>query len=758
MTDLSLDRRRFVGAAAGTAGVLSVAVLLPGVAAAAAAGDTTIPGGTAVAAPGAASGVADAVTTLLPWIILTPGGDVRLWSPTSEMGQGTHTAHAAIIADELGVDLARVSIDTAEPSDPFRRAGANGQPGSMGSGGSQGVRYWIEGLRKAAAQAREMLVAAAATRLGVPADSLTAEDGVVRHAASGRRLTYAALVAEAAKLVPPAAPALRPAASRRYVGSAALRRLDVPAKVDGSNVFSADFRRPGMVYACARLAPVRGATVARVDRASVTALPGVLEVIEFPGGVAVIAKTQWQAMRAADALQVEFTPTPGDTLDSAAISAQLRAGLEAPTRAIAKDVGDFVAVRAAAARVVTADYEVPYLNHAPMETWSCTVERDDAGTWHLWAPTQGQDRIRSTAARTLGVPPEQVRVHTLKLGGGFGRRLHDDGIPGAVLASKALGGRAVKFFWPREAEFLAVAGRPCAMARLTAALDAQGRVTGLHLRASGPSMQRSFAPMPPGVDFDTFVDGQALQNQAESRYRVGAHRLDYAMRHNHVPTAPWRSVGATQNAFFLESFVDEIARATGKDPLALRREMLAHDARALKVVETAAAKAGWGREGRGTPERPLVAGHALGLAYFECYGSLTAHVAEVSLGEGGLPRVHRVVCAIDCGQVVTPDGARSQVEGGIIQGLSAAMFEAVTIAGGAAVERNFDRYRLLRINEAPRIEVHFIESGEKIGGIGEPGLPPISAAVANAIARLDGTRVRQLPLVAGLERARSKAG
>jgi isoquinoline 1-oxidoreductase beta subunit len=222
------------------------------------------------------------------------------------------------------------------------------------------------------------------------------------------------------------------------------------------------------------------------------------------------------------------------------------------------------------------------------------------------------------------------------------------------------------------------------------------------------------------------------------------------MRHNHVPTAPWRSVGATQNAFFLESFVDEIALATGKDPLALRRELLAHDARALKVVETAAAKAGWGRDGRGTPQRPLPASHALGLAYFECYGSLCAHVAEVSLGEGGLPRVHRVTCAIDCGQVVTPDGARAQVEGGILQGLSAALFEAVTIAGGAAVERNFDRYRLLRLPEAPRIEVHFIESGEKLGGIGEPGLPPISAAVANAYARLTGTRVRRLPLAVGI--------
>ncbi|MCU0757787.1 MAG: molybdopterin-dependent oxidoreductase [Steroidobacteraceae bacterium] len=747
MADIAarLDRRRFLGAAAGAAGTLSVAVVLPGF----------VPGAAVAAgAPVAGGTMAAGAVALRPYIEIAPSGAVQLWSPTSEMGQGTHTAHAAIIADELGVELARVTIDTAEPADPFRRRGAAGQPGAMGSGGSMGVRFWVDALRLAAAQAREMLVAAAAARLGVPAGELVAGDGAVRHAASGRALSYGELVAAAAQLAPPAAPPLRPAGERRYVGSAALRRVDTPPKVDGSQVFSADFRRPGMVYACARLAPVRGAAVARFDRASVATLPGVLDVVPFDGGVAVVARGAWQAMRAAEALQVEFAKSPGDALDSAAISAQMREGLGAATRAVAKDEGGFEAARARAARLVTADYEVPYLNHAPMEPWSCTIERDTAGTWRVWAPTQAQDRLRTATARGLGVPLEKVRVHTLRLGGGFGRRLAEDGVPGAVAVAKALDGRPVKFFWTREGEFLMAAGRPCAMARLTAALDADGRVIGLHVRTSGPSMARSFTTLPPTTDLETFVDGQALQNLAEARYRFGAVKLDYAMRHNHVPTGPWRSVGATQCAFFLESFVDEIARATRKDPLALRRELLVHDARALQVVETAAAKAGWGADGRGTPQKPLPKGHALGLAYYESYGSLCAHVAEVSRGADGLPRVHRVVCAIDCGEVVTPDGARAQVEGGIVQGLSAALYEASTIAGGAAAERNFDRYRLLRINEAPTsIEVHFVASGEKLGGIGEPGLPPISAAVANALARLDGTRVRTLPFAAGIARA-----
>ena len=717
-----LDRRTFLVGLGAASGLLVVGVALPGEAAAA--------GG----------------AMLRPQIVIGPAGDVRLFSPTSEMGQGTHTAHAAIIADELGLDLARVSIETAEPADAFRRGFAPGAPGMMGSGGSMGVRAWIDALRKSAAQAREMLLAAGAARLGAPVAELRAADGFVIHAASSRRLGFGELVAAAALLTPPEFPPLRPPAERRYVGSAALRRLDVPAKVDGSAVFSADLRRPGMLYACARIAPVRGAEVTRIEKPSALKIQGVLDVVAFPGGAAVIATSQWAALRGAEALDLEFTKTPQDGLDSAAVASAMREGLGTESRAVQQDDG-FEAARAAAARVVTADYEVPYLTHAPMEPWSCTVERDAAGTWHLWAPTQAQDRARNAAARALGVPVEQVRVHTTLLGGGFGRRLADDGVPGAVLASKAVDGRPVKFFWTRESEFLAGYGRPCAMARLTAALDAGGRNTGQHVRTSGPATGRTFPQSESAPDRDTYVDRQALQNLSDCRYRVGARRFDYAMRHNHFPNGPWRAVGATQNAFFLEVFVDEVARATNKDPLVLRRELLAHDARALRVVETVAEKAGWGVAGRGTPQRPVPGGHALGLAYFECYGALCAQVAEVSRVDG-LPRVHRVVAVLDCGDVVTPDAVHAQIEGGIVQGLSAAMFEAATLAGGAAAERNFDRYRLLRINEAPPvIETHILRSGEAIGGVGEPPLPPLAPAVANALARLTGKPVRGLPLV-----------
>jgi isoquinoline 1-oxidoreductase beta subunit len=618
----------------------------------------------------------------------------------------------------------------------------------MSSGGSMGVRYWGEPLRKSAAQAREMLLAEAAAKLGVGVATLDVASGRVVHAASGRSLGFGELAPGAARRPLPAEPKRRPASTRRYCNNDALRRLDVPPKCDGSATFSADFRRPGLLYACAWMTPVRGASVAKVDRSGLAGIKGIVDVVEFGGGVAVVATSSWAAIRGVQALRVESTKTPNDSLDSAAFSAAMREGLGAPTRAVRKDEGNFEAAKAAAARVVTADYEVPHLAHAAMETWSVTLERGADGIWQAWAPTQAQDRTRNGVARGLGVPPEQVRVHTLWLGGGFGRRLADDGIVPAGQVAKALGGRPVQFFWTRETEFVMASGRPIAAARLTGTIDAAGRITGLHVRAAGPSMQRSFAPGFNVQDLETFVDGQALQHLDEARYRFGALKLDYAMRHNHVPTGPWRSVGATQCAFFLECFVDELARALDKDPLALRRELLAHDPRALKVVETAAEKAGWGPDGRGTAAKPLPNGHALGIGYYESYGSLCAQVAEVSLEPDGTPRVHRIVCVLDCGEVVTPDGVRSQMEGGVIQSMSATLFEAATVANGAAVERNFDRYRLLRISEAPaRIEAHIIRSGEKIGGVGEPPVPPTAPAIANAVARLTGKPVRRLPIV-----------
>jgi isoquinoline 1-oxidoreductase beta subunit len=500
-------------------------------------------------------------------------------------------------------------------------------------------------------------------------------------------------------------------------------------------VFASDVERPGMVYACARLAEVFGAEPDGFERESATAVSGVLDVVAVPGGAAVVATNSWAAIRGAEALRIRFKPTPHDRLDTATISRQMRAGLGADAQPIsARADGDWAAAAKDARRVVEADYEVPYLAHAPMEPWNCTVEFARDGELHVWAPVQTQDRNRNAAAAAAGLPDEKVRLHTTLLGGGFGRRLGSDGIAAAVVTARAVG-RPVKFFWRREDEFGQGWYRPAQAARLRAALDADGRVTGLHVRTAGPALSASFSPqgLPAGQ-----LDGSSVQTIRESRYRPGAFHVEWVRVDQPVPMAPWRSVGATQNGYFIECFVDEVARAAGRDPYQLRREWLAHDPRALNVIDTVARTAGWGE--------PLPKGRARGMAFVESYGSLCAEVAEVSLRDGR-PFVHRVVCALDCGSVVLPDGVRSQIEGGIVQGLSAVLGEAVDVAAGGAAQRNLDSYPILRITDAPeRIESIIIESGEAMGGVGEPPLPPLAPAVVNALAALTGRPIRELPL------------
>jgi len=685
----------------------------------------------AVTVPWRAEAGADAAARqpfVTAYLEVSPDGSVKLYSPTTEMGQGTHTGHAVIIADELGVDLERVSVVTAEPADPFRR---NGQ---MGSGGSWGVRAWYQPLRKASAQAREVLVAAAAAQWGVPAAACRLERGEVVHATSQRRHGIGALAAAAAALPLPAEPELRHKSELRYTGRK-VPRVDLPAKVRGEPVFASDIERPGMVYACARLSDVFGAELDGFERESATAVSGVLDVIAIPGGAAVVATNSWAAIQGAEKLRIRFKATPHDKLDSAAISRQMRAGLGEGAQPIsARADGDWAASAKAAQRVVEAVYEAPYLSHAPMEPWNCTVEFGNDGEVHIWAPVQTQDRNRNAAAAAAGVPAEKVRLHTTLLGGGFGRRLGSDGIAAAVVTAKAVK-RPVKFFWRREDEFGQGWYRPAQVARLQAALDADGRVTGLHVRTAGPALSASFSPqgLPAGQ-----LDGSSVSTIRESRYRPAAFHVEWVRVDQPVPMAPWRAVGATQNGYFFECFIDEVARAAGRDPYQLRRELLAHDPRALNVIDTVAKAAGWGE--------PLPKGRARGMAFVESYGSLCAEVAEVSLRDGK-PFVHRVVCALDCGSIVLPDGVRSQVEGGIVQGLSAVIGEAVNIAGGSAVERNFDIYPMLRITQSPeRIEAIIIESGETMGGVGEPPLPPLAPAVVNALAALTGKPIRELPL------------
>lgn len=681
-------------------------------------------------------GTSPTAGNLTPYLEIARDGSVTLLSPTTEMGQGTHTAHAMLIADELGVSVDRVSVRVPLPSDPFRRGPPQG-PKSMGSGGSWGVRYWYVPLRTAAAQAREMLVAAAAARLGVEASALTVRDGAV-HAAGGKSLAFGDLVADAARLTPPEKPTLKPREELKLVGRG-VPRLDSREKSTGAAVYSADFKLPGMLYACGRMSPVFKAEAVRFDAASAKKVPGVVDVVQVPGGVAVVARNSWAAIRGADALEVEFAAIPIAKVSSADISAAMREGLGASDVAVHKDAPQVAELFAAAARTVERDYEVPYLAHAPMEPWSCTVRPNADGTLDIWAPIQAQDRALGGAAAAAKLAQEKIRLHTLTLGGGFGRRLSDDGVPPAVATALAIR-QPVKFFWRREDEFARGWNRPAQAARLRAAIDASGRVTALHVRVAGPSLRAEFAPggIKPGE-----VDGASVQGLAEARYRFDAVKVDYALRHFAIPVAPWRSVGATHNAFFLECFVDELAIELQQDPVELRRALLAHDARALKVVNVAAEAANWGSK--------LPQGVARGFGYFESYGSLAAAVVEAELRDGR-PHARRVVVALDCGDVVLPDQARSQVEGAVVQAISTSLYEAATVANGAAVERNFDRYRLLPFAESPPvIDVRFVLSGEALGGVGEPPLPPVIPAFANAVSRVLGRRIRQLPIATALQ-------
>lgn len=718
LADYALSRRTLLAGLGG----LAVAVSLP----AAAQQPNPPPPPPSLASAAGANGRPGMLTA---YIVVTPEGRVVMISPTTEMGQGSQTAHAAIIADELGIDISLVTVETAIPADPYR------WNGSMGSGGSWGVRRWSKHLHHAAAQAREMLVQAAAQRWKVDPASVRMIDG--RLVSGSRSLGIGEVAVAAAKLTPPASPTLRDPAEFRYVGKG-VPRLDIPPKVRGEQIYAMDFRLPGMLYACARLNPVFHGDIADFDPAPALKIKGVRQVVQVKYGVAVIADTVWAAMKGADAVTITPAPSPQDTISSAALSAAMKEGLGAAQAAPSTAKGDVDAAFKSAAKVITADYAVPYLSHAPMEIWNCTA-RFDAGRLELWAPTQVQDRSLRTAAATAGIAPEAVTLHTFLLGGGFGRRLMDDGIPAAVQCAMALPGTPVKFLWRREDEMERGYYRPAQMARLTAALDGDGRLAAMAIRTAGPSMRREFTP---GSLKDGDLDGSSVQDLTALRYAIPHYKLDYAMRHVAVTAAPWRAVGATQNAFFLECFIDELAQAAGKDPVAFRRELLRDDPRALRVIDTAASQGNWGG--------PLPPGHARGFAYFESFNALSAHVVEASLTDG-VPKVHRVTAVLDCGRVILPDGARSQMEGGVIMSLSTALYEAVTVKDGRAEQRNFDSYRLMRMGEAPVVDVHFIESGESLGGVGEPGLPPTTPALVNALSAALGRRIRSLPVMEALQ-------
>ena len=657
------------------------------------------------------------------------GGRVTVVCGLSEMGQGVLTAIPMLVAEELDADWTRVGVEQA----PADAAYINPVFGFQGTGGSTSVMGHWEPMRKAGAAAREMLVAAAAADWGVAAGDCRTEPGVVV-GPGGQRAGYGELVAAASALPVPTDPKLKDPKDFRLLGQS-LPRLDSPAKVDGSGQFGLDVRLPGMLTAVMARPPVPGAKLVSVDDSKARAVPGVRDVIQIPQGVAVLADGYWPALTGRDELVIEWDKGDFAGVSTDSVSKRLYDALGREA-AVARSEGD---VSVAAARHVEATYEVPYLAHACMEPMNCTawVKADEA---EVWAGTQGQGPHQGAVAGLTGLPPEKVKIHTTYLGGGFGRRFAGDFVVAATLLSKQAG-KPVKLVYTREDDTRAMYFRPASVARFRAGFDDAGKPVSFGARVVGPSVliAAGFATeLPKGVD------SAAVEGIEEFFYGVPNVRVEYVREEPGYQVWFWRSVGHSQNCFFLESFVDEMAHAAGQDPYRFRRDLLAEQPRQRGVLDLAADKADWGK--------PLPDGVHRGIALTHCFGSYVAEVAEVSVSADGRPKVHRVVAAVDCGHVVNPRIIRRQVESAIVYGLSAAYHGRIDLKDGEVVQGNFDDYPVMRMRDMPKVEVYIVPSTEKPSGIGEPGLPPAAPAVCNAIFAATGKRIRKLPIDPGMLR------
>jgi isoquinoline 1-oxidoreductase subunit beta len=686
-----------------------------------------------------ASRAADGLFAPNAWIRIDPSGVVTLTLDRSEMGQGSQTGLAMILAEELEADWSSIRLG-AVPENPA------GWSRIMRTGGSNAIRTSYEPLRKAGAAAREMLISAAADTWKVDRSTCRAEKGAVGHVPSGRKLTYGALVTRAAGLPVPGEPPLKDPKDFRLLGTR-VRRLDTPAKVDGSAVFGIDFKVPGMLVATIERSPVLGGKLKRLNAERAKALPGVRQVVELEpsswigtkaggwaagcaAGVAVVADTYWQAVAGRRALEIEWDEGDAAGLDSGGIRSQL-ATLASQPGVVAQTIGDAAAALASAAERIEAVYEVPFVHHATMEPMNCTAHVRADGV-DVWAPTQNQGDAQKVAAQVSGLAAERVRIHTLFSGGGFGRRLEPDFVSEAVRVSKAAGA-PIKVIWSREDDMRNGFYRPTVYNKFAAALDASGRPVAWTHRIAGTPLRLKFGPLEKGID-DSLVDGAINLPYAFPNVLVDQLTLELAP----VPRGPWRSVGVSHNGFVTECFFDEIATAARRDPFELRRELLRDKPRHRRVLELAAEKAGWGTS--------LPAGRGRGIALAEWGPTVCAEVAEVEVAADGSVRVPRVVCAVDCGPAVNLGQIEAQIQGGVVFGLSAALYGEITIDHGRVVQGNFDTYPLVRMPEAPAVEVHIVPSTDPQGGTGEPGVPPIAPAVCNAIFAATGKRIRKLPI------------
>ena len=656
------------------------------------------------------------------WVHIADDNTITLLSARSEMGQGVYTSMPMLIAEELNVDIRKIKVAIAPPG----KAYVNALLGAQITGGSTSVRDGWEKLRMAGAQVREMLVSAAADEWKVDRSTLRAENGMVL-GANGKKATYGHLAAAASKLPVPEKVALKDPKDFTIVGKRT-KRLDTPAKVNGTAEFGIDVKLPGMVYASLEQCPVIGGAVKSFDASKAKSMPGVIDVVQIPDGVAVVADTYWHAKTAREALVVQWDEGAGAKLSSASMADSVRAASSSVKPIAINAKGDVAAAMKGAAKIVKAEYSLPLLAHSPLEPMNFTAHFAN-GKCLLIGPTQFQQGAEGATAAALGIKPEDITLQTTFLGGGFGRRLELDFIVQAALISKAVG-KPVKLLWTREDDTTHDFYRPMALNQLEAGLDAAGKPVAMSFKVTSQSVtQRAFGL--PKETLDPFMAEAAVAG-----YEIPNTRHDLVIHDAGMRVGYWRAVSHNMNAFANESFVDELAAAAGKDPYAYRMAMLGNQPRFANVLKLAADKAGWGT--------PAPAGRFRGIALMEGYDTYMAQVAEISMKDG-VPVVHKVTVVADLGRMVNPDTVEAQIQSSIVFGLTAALYGEINVDKGRVQQTNFHNYRMLRMHEAPVIDITLVPSTEKPGGIGEPATALIGPAVANAIFAANGKRLRKMP-------------
>lgn len=678
----------------------------------------------------------DSATEVGAWVVIAPDETVTIRIARIEMGQGSLTGLAQLVAEELGCDWDNVTFELVKPGENATR----GNPWrTQSTGGSRAIRGSHEYVRAGGAAARMMLVEAAAQALGVPAAELSVDKGVITHEGTGQSTTFGAVAGAAAALTPPENPVLKDPSEWTIAGQP-LPRLDTADKLNGSLKYSFDFSMPGMLVALPKASPVHGGRLVSFDAAAVEGMPGVERVIQVDDEtVAVVADTFWRAKKALDVLPIEWDDGEAAAVSSASIDEILIEGLTAETDYIGNENGDARAALNGAARVIEADYSYPYQNHAPMETLSATV-RWTPERCEMWGATQVPEDALATLSSAADLPAELCEIHVTRIGGSFGRRLQSDYVAIATRIARQFPGTPVKMMWTREEDMAQGRFHPVTRARFRAALSEEGEVEALHMRISGQSILTYIRPDAVGPNGDPIVFQGLNPNPGddyEFGYTVPNLLIDHAMRNPHIRPGAWRGVNLNQNALYMESFIDELALAAGQDALEFRRRLMRNHPKHLAVLEAAAEGMGWGG--------PVPEGRGRGLAQVMGFGAYVAAAAEVSVTDGRLT-IHKIVAATDPGYVVNPQQIDAQVSGSFVYGLSAMLHGACTVENGRIVEQNFDTYNVMRLEEMPEVEVITLPSGGFWGGVGEPTIAVAAPAVLNAVAAATGIRVREMPL------------